>query len=461
MRHHGGCCPGHWLNTMETPICDFVRKYSESNALRLHMPGHKGASFLGMEHLDITEIDGADSLYEAVGVIARSEENASQLFGCKTLYSTEGSSQCIRAMLYLVQLHARQIGASLRIAAGRNAHKAFLPAAALLDLDVDWLYPKGNAGYLSCILTAESVSDYLEEATEKPAAVYLTNPDYLGNLVDIASIAEVCRQHGVLLAVDNAHGAYLRFLPRSRHPMDLGADLCCDSAHKTLPVLTGGAYLHLSDQFAEKFGAQSKHAMAIFGSTSPSYLILQSLDRVNAYLDTYQEKLASFLEPVYALKTALRKSGYSLSGNEPLKITISAKSYGYTGTCLADILVRQGIVPEFADADHLVLMLTPETGREGLERLGSVLMQIPKREPIAEHAPALQPAVQAMSIREAMLSYSGVVPVSESLGRVLAVPAVGCPPAVPIVACGERIDRHALDCFKYYGIRECCVVKEK
>lgn len=424
------------------------------------MPGHKGTSFLGMEHLDITEIDGADSLYEASGIIAESEANASQLFGCRTLYSTEGSSQCIRAMLYLVQLYGKRNGTKPRIAAGRNAHKTFLTAAALLDLDVDWLYPKDNTGYLSCPLTAEDISDYLEKTADKPAAVYLTNPDYLGNLVDIASIADVCHQKGVLLTVDNAHGAYLKFLPQSQHPMDLGADLCCDSAHKTLPVLTGGAYLHLAGAFDRAFGNQAKNAMAIFGSTSPSYLILQSLDRANAYLDTYQKMLAPFLEQVYTLRNALQEYGYSLYGNEPLKLTIAAKLYGYGGSDLAELLVRQGIVPEFADSDYLVLMLTPETGREGLERLESVLMQIPKREALADRAPTLLPAVQALSIREATLSCSEVIPVSESLGRILAVPTVGCPPAVPIVACGERIDSHAINCFDYYGIRECCVVKE-
>lgn len=460
MCYYGGCGPGTGLITMDTPICDFVRDYAQRNALRLHMPGHKGRSFLGLEHLDITEIEGADSLYEPSGIVAQSEANASQLFGCKTLYSTEGSSQCIRAMLYLVQLHARQNGIRPRIAAGRNAHKTFLTAAALLDLDVDWLYPRENTGYLSCSLTAEDISDYLDKAAGKPAVVYLTSPDYLGNLVDIVSIAKICHQNGVLLAVDNAHGAYLKFLPQSQHPMDLGADLCCDSAHKTLPVLTGGAYLHLSNEFADRFGTQAKNAMAIFGSTSPSYLILQSLDRANAYLDTYKEMLVPFLEQVYTLKKALQKYGYSLSGNELLKITIATKPYGYSGAALAEILNRQGIVPEFADSDHLVLMVTPETGREGLDRLETVLKQVPKRQAIEGNAPTLLPAVHAMSIREAMLSCSEVVPVSGSLGRILAVPTVGCPPAVPIVACGERIDSHAIDCFEYYGIRECWVVKE-
>ena len=460
MCHHGGGGPGLGLITMNTPICDFVRDYAQNQMLRLHMPGHKGNSFLGMEHLDITEIDGADSLYDSGGIIAQSEANASRIFGCKTLYSTEGSSQCIRAMLYLVQLHAKRNGRKPRIAAGRNSHKTFLTAAALLDLDVAWLYPKDHADYLSCCLTAEDISDYLKQCAEKPSAIYLTNPDYLGNLVDIPSIAEVCRKNGVLLAVDNAHGAYLKFLPQSQHPMDLGADLCCDSAHKTLPVLTGGAYLHLSEALAEVFGNQAKNAMALFGSTSPSYLILQSLDRVNVYLDTYKKKLAPFLEQVYALKKSLQEYGYRLCGKEPLKITIAAKSCGYSGTDLAEILIGQGIVPEFSDSDYLVLMLTPETGREGLERVKTVLMQIPKREAIANPAPALHPAVQAMSIREAMLSNSEVVPVQESLGRILAVPTVGCPPAVPIAACGERIDSHAIACFDYYGIRECCVVKE-
>ena len=203
---------------METPICDFVRDYVNSEAMRLHMPGHKGKNFLGMEALDITEIDGADSLYEASGIIRESEENASRLFGCPTFYSTEGSSQCIRAMLYLAALHAKRQGKRPLIAAGRNAHKTFLTGAALLDLEMLWMYPKNGGNYLSCDLTAQDVEAVLE--AEKPTAVYLTSPDYLGNVADIAGIAEVCHRHGALLLVDNAHGAYLirpcRFSPGAR-----------------------------------------------------------------------------------------------------------------------------------------------------------------------------------------------------------------------------------------------------
>ena len=438
---------------MDIPICDFVRDYAQSDNIRLHMPGHKGKNQLGIESLDITEIDGADSLYEASGIIQRSEENASRLFGCPTFYSTEGSSQCIRAMLYLALLHAKEFGKRPVIAAGRNAHKTFLTGAALLDLDVRWLYPEDGGSYLSCNLTPETVEAVLEQ--EHPTAVYLTSPDYLGNLADIAGIAEVCHRHGALLLVDNAHGAYLKFLEPSRHPMDLGADLCCDSAHKTLPVLTGGAYLHCKAEFRD----WAKNALALFGSTSPSYLILQSLDGANPYLASLADKLKGFLPQVEAVKEKLEEKGYILCGQEPLKITISAKPYGYTGQELAEILLNYHIVSEFADPDFLVLMLTPENTLAELDTLAEALLSIPAKAPILEPLPRFQPGCRVCSPREAMLSPTETLPVTECEGRVLAAATVGCPPAVPIVVSGERIDAHAMACFRYYGITHCSVMK--
>lgn len=444
---------------MDTPICDFVREYARSGTLRLHMPGHKGTSNLGMEQLDITEIQGADSLYEAEGIIAKSEANASALFGCRTFYSTEGSSQCIRAMLYLIGLYARQQGRKPLVAAGRNAHKTFLAAAALLDLEVCWLYPGNPVSYLSCDLTPGELEAYLQNTRYKPVAVYLTSPDYLGTISDIRGISEVCHRHDVLLAVDNAHGAYLKFLPESMHPMDLGADLCCDSAHKTLPVLTGGAYLHLSVGMESAVGQQAKNALMLFGSTSPSYLILQSLDAANPYLNHFPGILQRLIPRLEALKARLCQQGFPLYGNEALKLTIYAKPYGYTGNQLAWLLRQEKIEPEFSDPDYLVLMLSAETGEETLERLEHTLCRIPPQPPIEDRRPAFAPGVQVMTIREAVLACSELLPVDQCLGRVLAVPTVGCPPAVPILCCGEKIDAHALECFAYYGISHCFVIK--
>lgn len=445
---------------MDTPICDFVQSYAESSALRLHMPGHKGSTFLGMEHLDITEIDGADSLYEADGIIRESEENASALFGCPTYYSTEGSSQCIRAMLYLAMQHAKMWGQQPRIAAARNVHKTFLSACALLDLDVLWLYPEKTDSYLSCDIRPEMLDAVLQDMPQKPTAVYLTSPDYLGNLADIARIAEVCHRHGILLLVDNAHGAYLRFLKPSMHPIDLGADLCCDSAHKTLPVLTDGAYLHLSPAMPKALCDQVKNALALFGSTSPSYLILQSLDGANAYLEDYGRKLHEYLPVIGGLKKDLEDAGFRLYGQEPLKITIKAKAYGYTGKELARYLLTHHMVCEFADEDYLVLMVTPEISQTDIKRLRDVLLALPRKAPLQHCAPAFQAGKKVLTIRDAMLAPTVSIPVSESEGRILANPSVGCPPAVPILVCGERIDRHAIDCFRYYGINSVTVVKE-
>lgn len=446
--------------SMNTPICDFARHYAESAALRLHMPGHKGAAFIGPEALDITEIDGADSLYEAAGIIRQSEENASRLFGCDTFYSTEGSSQCIRAMLYLAMLDAKQKGQRPLIAAGRNAHKTFLSSVALLDLDVTWLYPESGASYLSCDIRAARLDEFLNTAQPKPTAVYITSPDYLGRVADIAALSQVCHRHGALLLVDNAHGAYLKFLTLSLHPIDLGADLCCDSAHKTLPVLTGGAYLHIAPNAPEILSKQAKNALALFGSTSPSYLILQSLDAANVYLAGHRDRLRDFTAAVTALKQRLSSHGYTLYGDEPLKITLDVKKFGYTGHALARQLMTDGIVCEFTDPDYLVLMLTPELGREGMARLEKALLTIPPKPPIAAAPPRFRPGKRALSIREAMLSPAETIPVAESAGRILAAASVGCPPAVPILICGERIDDHAISCFEYYGIESCSVVRE-
>ena len=440
------------------PICDFVKRYEKSGTLRLHMPGHKGRTLIGPEGMDLTEIRGADSLFEADGIIAESEANASALFGARTFYSVEGSSLCIRTMLALIARNVPQRGEKTRVLAARNVHKSFLSAVALLDVEVDWLYPTVEESYLSCTVTAEGLERALAACTEKPAAVYITSPDYLGNVADVKALAAVCHAHGVYLLVDNAHGAYLKFLAGSAHPIDLGADLCCDSAHKTLPVLTGGAYLHVSHTVEALFADKVKATMALFASTSPSYLILQSLDAVNPYLVEHGGDFAVFAARVAICRSRLEKYGFVFVGNEPLKWTIATKSYGYTGMEFADVLRKHGIECEFADPDHVVMMLSPAISSH-LNHCCRILAGVPRRAPLVQAPPRLQTATRALSPREALLSPAEVLPVAQCLGRILADATVGCPPAVPILVCGERINEAAIQAFLYYGTERCSVVK--
>lgn len=447
---------------MNTPIVDFVKEYANRETLRLHMPGHKGKNFLGFEKQDISEIEGADVLYKAEGIIKESEDNAAVLFGTgKTLYSAEGSSLAIRALLYLTKLYGNSIGKRPLIFAGRNAHKAFVTAAALLGFDVMWLLPENSKSIISCNITADYLDSVLKNTAEKPIAVYVTSPDYLGNVLDIASLTAVCRKHGVLLLADNAHGAYLKFLPKDSHPIHLGADICCDSAHKTLPVLTGGAYLHISKNAPEIFAQQAETALSLFATTSPSYLILQSLDMANRYLtEGYRERLALFIKEMDALKNELKSHGYAILGNEPLKLTIAPKSYGYTGNELAEILSEKGIFCEFSDRDFTVFMFTPEVKACGLQRLKNALLNIEKKKEITSLPPIPSYGKKRLSLQEAVFAPAKELSIELCRGRISANATVTCPPAIPIVVCGEEIDSRAIECFKYYGITTCLVVDE-
>ena len=442
---------------MKTPIVDFLRRYREGDFARFHMPGHKGRSALGCEGWDITEIAGADSLYEASGIIAESEENAAALFGTRrTCFSTEGSSQCLKAMLYLA-LQNRRAGTPPVIVAARNVHKAFLHAAALLDFEVRWLFPAESRSLCSCPISAEALERCLASLDFPPAAVYLTSPDYLGGMADIAALAEVAHRHGTFLAVDNAHGAYLRFLTPSQHPMDLGADLCCDSAHKTLPVLTGGAYLHISHRLGEMAAAQAKNALALFGSTSPSYLTLASLDLCNAALaGELPRRMHRMAERLAEVRASLRERGWTVLESDPLRLTIHAAG---KGRALANTLRANRIECEYADEDFLVLMLTAENREEELQRLLSALGTADAPAEESEALP-LARGKRAMSIREAFFRPHETVSAPASLGRICAAPTVSCPPAIPIVVSGEVIGEDALQLFRRYGVETVDVVKE-
>lgn len=447
------------MSKISTPIVDFVRDFAQSNVSRLHMPAHKGKSLLGCEELDITEINGADVLYSADGIIDESENNATALFGtAHSFYSTEGSTLAIKAMLALIKRNTQK---DSYVLAARNAHKAFIYACGLLDLDVEWIYPATNEHLCDCTIEPHTLRSMLKSAKKLPCAIYITSPSYLGKVQDIAGISKICKEFGIYLLVDNAHGAYLAFENPSRHPIALGADMCCDSAHKTLPTLTGGAYLHVSKNF-EPYDKQETRAMlSLFASTSPSYLILQSLDLTNAYIsDGYIKKLNDTIEKVNVLKTELGSIGFICEGDEALKIVITSKKSRCLCDKLADHLRSHKIEPEYAERDALVLMVSTENTDVDFERIKTAFKSFSKESVQIDDQPQICAPKRAISIREALFAPSERIETKFSAGRICATPSVSCPPAIPPIVSGEIIDEDTVKVMSYYGIDEIDVIKE-
>ncbi len=442
---------------MTTPVKDFIDSYSASDILRAHMPGHKGR--FGYAD-DITEIKGADSLFEAEGIIAESEKNASEIFGThKTIYSAGGSTLCIQTMLTMCTL----LTGSKKIVAVRNCHRAFISACVFLDAEVEWVYPEYESSIVSGKVTADMIEGAILRAG-KPACVYLTSPDYLGRITPIDEIAAVCRKYGVLLAVDNAHGAYLRFIYDDDniplHPVFRGADLCCDSAHKTLPVLTGGAYLHIINPKAEQYDGFAKRVMSMYGSSSPSYLILRSLDICNSYMDIDAEKDFSEMKKASEKIKEKLSDAWEIENGECGKLTIYAPASGYYGYELAEILRTRGIECEYADMSHTVMMLTGMLPDE-IMHIGNVLSEIPQPR-IIIRTPGyknISRPERVMSIREAAFAPSEEISVDEAEGRICAAAVSCCPPGIAVVVGGEIFSEESINILKNYSIFKVNVVK--
>lgn len=534
---------------METPICDFVKEYADNGFSRFHMPGHKGRKFIGCEKYDITEIDGADVLSHADGIIKKSQENAAKLFGSgASFYSTEGSSQCIKTMLAVVfadyrrkLLHEKTdkpanlceaqktdrqeklcenqdtdarsiceneiiekpeaIPERAYVLAARNVHKSMIDALALLDLDVEFIYPQDADSICVSMVTPADIMEYLEKVSDNteikteeikkildnaqrddiklsdteqknicgkenkrntlPMAVYITSPDYLGNTADIEGISKVCEKYDIPLIVDNAHGAYHAFLDEEKygkiHPIKCGAAICCDSAHKTLPVLTGGAYIHVSRKYKERFAPYVASYMTMFGSTSPSYLIMQSLDMCNRYIDEkIRHELSECIGRIEKTKKVLVENNVKIVETEPLKIVIDTAAAGMEGDKLAEEFRKHKIECEYADKYFVVLMITPQNDEKDFERLEKWAVETKykrvAKKKIEPKKLILHREERVMSIRKAAFSPYRKIKVSDASGSICASQTIACPPAIPIAVCGERIDQNMISIFEEYGI---------
>lgn len=433
---------------MNTPIHDFLKQYSTNETLRLHMPGHKGT----YNSHDITEIKGADSLFEANGIIAESEKNTSKIYGTKaTYYSTAGSTLSIQSMLFMAKKDNRKVYAV------RNVHRSFLNACVLLDLQVHWIYPNYENTIISGSISVQTIEKvlYLDSS---PKALYITSPDYYGMVADIKSIAEVCHRYNTILLVDNAHGTLLNFLDTNIHPIHLGADMCSDSAHKMLPVLTGGGYLHINN---DNYVSMGKTAMSFFGSTSPSYLIMESLDLCNKYIhENLKLDLFKVINNIEKLKNHFKDKFYFAQSKEPLHLTFLTWKNNQSGLHIAERLRDFNIECEYADNQSLVLLFSPldddTTFKKLYIALDSIVLPTYKANTEVLKLPILNSKI---SMRKAVFSNSETIPIENAIGRICAEVKVPCPPAIPIAVSGEVLSLDCIKIFKNYGINSINVVK--
>ena len=235
--------------------------------------------------------------------------------------------------------------------------------------------------------------------------------------------------------------------------MTLGADMCCDSAHKTLPCYTGAALLHISKFAPAAFSGCAKKLMSLFASTSPSYLIMESIDLCSAYLSgEYKAELEKTVLRTSLCKQRLEAMGWKFFGEELCKLTIAAGECGITGDELGDRLRSFGIEPEYTDPDYLVLMVTPFNPEEDFLRLEDAMSHISPKQGAPIKFDTVPRAVVRLPIRQAAFADCEEVPVDKAKGRVCGMTVTCCQPSVPIAVSGEEITADIIKLLKRYGI---------
>ena len=427
---------------MSAPLYDALVRHRNLGRASFHTPGHKnnpGALPPDLYSLDFTELPDTDSLYDASGPILAAERLAAELFGtARTCLSAGGCTLCIQAML---RLAAPKGG---RVLCSRVIHRGAVNAMVLLGLEPVWAMPH------DIVKTLDGNPDV--------KAVYVTSPDYYGRLLDIASISAACKKRGVPLLVDNAHGTHLMFTEPKLHPLVLGASMTTDSAHKTLGVLTGGAWLQIGDA---RYAEDAKRAMALFGSTSPSYPVMASLDCAREWLRTHPGVFVPLQHRVAAIRALALERGIALPEGpcDPTRVTLNTASVGLAGTRAAELFRTAGVEPEYADASFLVLIATPFNTPDDFRRVEHAVEGLPVGEPLPR-GPALPPLPPAgAGLREAVFAASETVALERSVGRLAAEAACPCPPGVPVVMPGERITKEAAEFLRRYGFFQIEVLK--
>ena len=447
------------MNQNNTPIYDALIKHKTKRPISFHVPGHKNGKvfpeeayrvFQGILDVDVTELSGLDDLHSPSEAIFEAEALLADYYQVKkSFFLVNGSTVGNIAMILAT------VSEGDEILVQRNCHKSIMNGLRLANVNPIFLSPEFNeewqvAGGLTLKNIKAAVRQY-----PRIKALIVTYPNYYGMVVNLKEVISFCHERNIVVLVDEAHGAHFgmgRELPMSATA--LGADVIVQSAHKTLPAMTMGSFLHYNSHMIDL--DRLKEYLRMLQSSSPSYPIMASLDLARKYLATYKkEDIVYTLEIISQFKEQLnlipsiKVLTYTGEG-DPLKITIQSQSV-LTGFELQSRLERQGIFTELADENN-VLLIFPLLKRGDLYRIHEVIQLIKASIGEEEIVPRSFGAfIEESTISTLHLTFKEqqhkkveLIPLIEANGRICAENIIPYPPGIPLLLPGEWIKEEDL-----------------
>lgn len=439
-------------------LYDKLSDYNKKGMAPFHMPGHKrNTALLGHElpyQIDITELPGFDNLQAPAGVLRDTAALAERLYGARRAYPLVGGS----TVGLLAAIHSI-VRRGDKVIMARNCHKSVYNAVELFELRPVYLIPETDE--MTGIAGSVWPGQVRAAMHRHPEArlVIVTSPTYEGVVSDIAAICDAAHQEGVPVLVDAAHGAHLGFsehFPRSA--VHCGADLVVTSLHKTLPALTQCALALTSGELVDDSRLQA--SVNLFQTSSPSYVLLASIDRCLRLLDedsprlfkAYVKSLGAFSEAVTGLQKLrvlccgaddiARHSGFY--GFDPGKIVIDTGSTALSGTALTALLREQkGIELEMAGAGYAVAMTSIADKKEAFTRLAGALLELDQMDGLTCRERPINMAFtlpkRLKSVTEAAAIKGGFKALDQAIGRMSQEYVWAYPPGIPYLVPGEMI----------------------
>lgn len=438
-------------NQQKMPLYQALVDHINKNPISFHVPGHKYGMiakdyFEQILKLDVTELSGLDDLHSPEGAILEAELLLQDLYQTRSSFFLINGSTVGNLAMIMATCRENDF-----VLVQRNCHKSVVNGLRLAKVKPIFIEPEIDDEWkVATGVHLETIKDAID-LYPNASALILTYPNYYGMAYDLKNIIDYAHIHNIPVLVDEAHGPH--FIIGSPFPpsaVQLGADIVVQSAHKTLPAMTMGSYLHINSNRIQI--DRVKDYLQLFQSSSPSYPIMASLDIARHYLSAYQQKdVLHLLKEINRFKDSLKQiSGikvltYPNHLGDPLKITIQSTSH-LSGFDLQSKFEEQGIFTELADPYNvlLILPLLKENQIYPLEetagRIQKVLKGITDNEIIVETL-KIEQKISGLAIPYSeMEDLEGrIVPLTEAIGQVSAETIIPYPPGIPLLLKGERI----------------------